>query len=292
MKRLAARAALIGVWLMTASGVLVAQIPDSAKAPPPRASQSAVPVYTDNADAEQTRQRLHELLRQVPPAVYEVLKADPSLIDRPDYLTPYPALAGFFQQHPEISRSPSFFLGEFRYVAPRGGDRSFELIQIMLASLGVALGVTTFVGVLVWLVRTALDHRRWLRLTRVQTEVHTKLLDRLGTNEELLAYIQSPAGRRFLESAPIAVELEAPPPTPSVPVTRILWSLQAGFVLMSLGGGFWLVQTRATELAEGFWVMGVLIGALGIGFVLSAVLAFVISARLGLVNPRRTEQQV
>jgi hypothetical protein len=292
MRRFAAAGtAVIGVWLMTAPAVLAAQIPDSAKAPP-RASQGAVPAYTDNADAEQTRQRLHELLRQVPPAVYEVLKADPSLIDRPDYLTPYPALAGFFQQHPEISRNPSFFLGEFRYVTQRSGDRSFELIQMMLAALGVAMAVTTFVGVLVWLVRTALDHRRWLRVTRVQTEVHTKLLDRLGTNEELLAYIQSPAGRRFLESAPVAVDQEAPPPAPSVPVTRILWSVQAGFVLMALGGGFWLVQTRATELAEGFWVMGVLIGALGIGFVLSAVVAFAISARLGLVNTRRAEQQV
>ena len=61
-------------------------------------------------------------------------------------------------------------------------------------------------GVLTWLVRTLIEYRRWLRLSRIQTEVHTKLLDRLTSNEDLLAYIQSPSGRKFLESAPIPVD--------------------------------------------------------------------------------------
>ncbi len=60
-----------------------------------------------------------------------------------------------------------------------------------------------FVSLLVWVVRTVVDHRRWLRQSRVQVEVHTKLLDRLTSNEDLLAYAQTPAGSRFLESAPL-----------------------------------------------------------------------------------------
>jgi hypothetical protein len=163
---------------------------------------------------------------------------------------------------------------------------------MLLASIGLAAGGAAFIGVFIWLVRTAIDHRRWLRLTRTQTDIHTKLLDRLGTNEELMAYIQSPAGRRFLESAPINVEQEQQR-TPHAPVSRILWSLQAGVVLAALGIGFWLVQTRANaELAEGFWVMGVLIAALGLGFVTSAIVAYLISARLGLMNRPKVEQQV
>ncbi len=59
---------------------------------------------------------------------------------------------------------------------------------------------------LTWLIRTFIDYRRWLRLTRIQTDAHTKLLDRLTSNEDLMAYIQSPSGRRFLESAPIALD--------------------------------------------------------------------------------------
>jgi hypothetical protein len=63
----------------------------------------------------------------------------------------------------------------------------------------------------------------------VQAEVHTKLMERMTTNEELLAYVQSPAGRRFLEAAPLR-----PEPTGrsfSAPVGSIIWSLMAGVVL-------------------------------------------------------------
>jgi hypothetical protein len=298
MRRLAARAALIAILAMIASSALDAQIPDSARPRqlpdsvkvPPR--QAAVPpAYVDNPNAAETRQRLHELFRQYPPSVYEVLRIDPTLLTRGDYLAPYPALAAFLQQHPEIARAPSYYIGEFRYVTPRSGDRSYELVQMVLAGIGMVLLGSTVAGVFVWLVKTGIDHRRWLRVSRIQTEVHTKLLDRLGTNEELMAYIQSPAGRRFLESAPITVEQE--PRTTNVPLTRILWSMQAGVVLSALGVGFWVVQTRAIpEISDGFWVIGVLIAALGIGFLASAVVAYVISTRMGLVNPPRTEQQV
>ena len=64
----------------------------------------------------------------------------------------------------------------------------------------VVLAVVTGV---VWLIKTLVDYRRWSRLSKIQTEVHNKVLDRMQSNEDLLAYIQTPAGRRFLESTPI-----------------------------------------------------------------------------------------
>jgi hypothetical protein len=291
MKRIAASAALTVIVLLTAPGASAAQVPDNLKAPP-RAAQPVAPPYQENANAPETRQRLQELLRQFPPSVTEVLRADPSLLTRADYLAPYPALGAFLQQHPEVARNPTYFFGRFEYYEPRATDRSFELVQMVLAGIGFTLLGSTVVGVFVWLVKTAVDHRRWLRVTRTQTEIHTKLLDRLGTNDELMAYIQSPAGRRFLESAPISVSLEQEPRTVGAPVTRIIWSMQAGVVLAALGMGFWLVQTRTNlEISEGFWIIGVLIAALGIGFLASAVLAYVISARLGLVQRPKVEQE-
>jgi hypothetical protein len=288
MKRIAASAALTAICLLAAPGWLGAQVPDNLKAAP-RPAQPA-PVFQDSANADEVRQRLHELFRQYPPALYEVLRIDPSLLTRSDYLAPYPALAAFLQQHPEVARTPSYYVGEFRYNPPRAGDRSYELAQMILGGMGLTLLGSSLLGVFIWLVKTGIDHRRWLRLTRTQTEVHTKLLDRLGTNEELMAYIQSPAGRRFLESTPISLEQE--PRTTSAPVSRILWSMQAGIVLGALGLGFWLVQTRTTlEVSEGFWIIGVLIAALGFGFLASAVVAYVISSRLGLMHRPKTEQE-
>jgi hypothetical protein len=261
-------------------------VPPAAQAPQ---APQAVPVFQEADGAEQTRRRLWELLRQHPPAVGEVLQRDPALLNRPDYLAPYPVLLAFLQQHPEIARNSSYFLGNFEYHEAGPRDRSLEMFQVILAGTGIAAGVSAFLGVFVWLVRSIIDHRRWLRLTRTQAEVHTKLLDRLTTNEDLLAYIQSPAGRRFLESAPITMEQE--PRMTGAPVSRIIWSMQAGLVLAALGSGFWFVQRNVSQdAAEGFFIIGVLAFSLGVGFTASAILAYVLSARLGLVpRPKSTE---
>jgi hypothetical protein len=204
-------------------------------------------------------------------------------------MAPYPALWAFLQRHPEIVRNPSFFLGEFRYYEPGPRNTSLQMFEMILAGTGIVLGVSAFLGVFIWVVRSIIDHRRWLRLSRVQAEVHTKLLDRLTTNEDLLTYIQSPAGRRFLESAPISMEQE--PRAAAAPVGRIIWSLQAGLVLAALGAGFWFVQQNVSaEAAEGFFIIGVLALSLGVGFTASALLAYVVSTRLGLVpKPKSTE---
>jgi hypothetical protein len=256
--------------------------------PVPPAPQPT-PIFQETASALETREQLVRLLRQHPPAVGEVLERDPSLLTRADYLAPYPVLWAFLQKHPEIARNPSFFLGDFRYYEPGPRNPSLEMFQMILAGTGVVMGVSALLGVFVWVVRSIIDHRRWLRLSRVQAEVHTKLLDRLTTNEDLLSYIQSPAGRRFLESAPITMEQE--PRATTAPVGRIIWSLQAGLVLAALGSGFWFVQQNVSpEAAEGFFIIGVLALSLGVGFTVSAALAYVVSARLGLVpKPKSTE---
>ena len=95
-----------------------------------------------------------------------------------------------------------------------------------LAGLAVLIGFLTVVGTIAWLLRSVIEHRRWLRVSKTHTDTHTKLLDRLTSNEDLMAYMQSPAGRRFLEAAPIP--LGAGPRALSAPIGRILWSVQAG----------------------------------------------------------------
>ena len=54
-------------------------------------------------------------------------------------------------------------------------------------------------------------------------------MDRFTANEDLLAYMQTPAAQRFLESAPLS--LEAPSRPVGAPLSRILWSVQVGVVL-------------------------------------------------------------
>ncbi len=254
----------------------------AAQTPP----QSAV---LESPDAERTRGELSELLQRYPPAVHTVLSIDPTLLNNQPYLAPYPALAAFLSAHPEVARNPSFFIGEPNRRPDR--DAATEMTQNILGGLAAFAGVGIAVSLLVWLIRTFVDYRRWSRLARVQTDVHTKLLDRFTQNEDLLTYIQSPAGAKFLASSPIT--LDAAPRSVGAPMGRILWSVQGGIVLLAAGVGLQFVSWQvAAEASEPLRALGIVSISLGLGFMASAVLSFAISKRLGLIEappPARAE---
>jgi hypothetical protein len=113
--------------------------------------------------------------------------------------------------------------------------------------------------------------------------VHNKLLDRLTSNEELLTYMQTAAGKRFLESAPIAVAAE-PVTTLNAPIGRMLGSVQVGLILAAGGVGLQFVSGSADkDVSQPLFAMGVLAIAIGAGFLLSAAVSFFLSRRLGLL---------
>jgi hypothetical protein len=259
--------------------------PPAAEAPAP--AQTPGQIFIEREDAQTTRERLHELLRQHPPAVGEILRRDPTLAG-PQYLAEYPALLNFLRQHPEIARNPAFFFGGYEFQEQQPRDRAYEMFETVVDGFGFLLIFGGLLTVFVWLVRSVIDQRRWLRVSRTQAEVHTKLLDRLTNNEDLLTYIQTPAGKRFLESGPLLTDGESSKLTTGAPLSRIILALQAGVVLASLGIGFWISQSRfPADMGEGFFIIGTLATALGIGFAVSAALAYMISLRFGLVSPRQ-----
>ena len=182
-----------------------------------------------------------------------MLRLDPSLLTTTSYLAAYPALAAFLGQHPEIARNPTFFLGPATYGYDRDespqGLRS-RTAEGMIEMMVVLTGLMALLGVIAWLIKSAIDHRRWLRQSKMQSEAHNKLFDRLTSNDNLLAYIQTPVGRRFLESAPLQTEGYGAPA--GAPVSRILWSVQAGAVASMIGLGFLFVSSRFSVDTTGF----------------------------------------
>ena len=241
----------------------------------------------EQPDAQRTKNELSQLLRRYPPALQTVLAIDPTLLGNEAYLAPYPALVSFVGAHPEISRNPSFYLsagpGPFTYRVQDHAERVLEVQRDVLDGVGAFLGFGMGIGLLVWLIRTLVDYRRWNRLTRTQTEFHTKLMDRFTASNDLLAYIQSPAGSRFLQSTPIT--LDAAPRSMGAPLGRILWSVQGGVVLVAAGIGLWIVSGRVgDDASQPLHALGVIGIALGIGFAVSAIVSFLISRRLGLIE--------
>ena len=116
----------------------------------------------------------------------------------------------------------------------------------ILEFLGAFVVFTVGAIALFSIVKYLIEYRRWHRISKVNAEVHNKILDRFGSNEELLAYIDSPAGRRFLEATPIAPNAAAQGRM-AAPYGRILLSVQVGVLLLALAIGFMWVSSRAIE---------------------------------------------
>ena len=289
LTRLAAAIAFISLTLPTAvSAGQPRTVPPALheRGAGPQAGADTAP--PDQRNAEDVRNHLDELMRRYPPSLARVLALDPTLLDNTDYLQPYPDLSKFLAAHPEIRHNPGFFLSNFESnfrgapyrLTPQ--DRALDMWNRAIEGFTIGAVMLTIAGGLFWLLRSLIEHRRWSRLSKIQTDVHNKLLDRFTSNEDLLAYIQTPAGRKFLESAPIPLDS---PRAISAPVGRILWSAQAGAVLTVLGLGFEVVAKSAVEELSGpVSAMGAVIMALGVGFLVSAILAYLLSRRFGLMN--------
>ncbi|MBV8843811.1 MAG: hypothetical protein JO307_13460 [Bryobacterales bacterium] len=242
------------------------------------------PVLADafgQPDAQRLQQELSTLLQRYPPTLRNVLALDPSLLMNQSYLAPYPALANFLNTHPEIARNPSFYIGE-----PERRERepdTSRTAEEIVTDLSIFAGFALAMCLIAWLIKTFIDYRRWNRLTNLQTEVHTKLLDRFAASEDLLSYMRTPAGSRFLESSPIV--LDAGPRSVSAPMGRILWTTQGGVVLIAAGIGFLIVSGRvAYDVSQALRVLGVLAIAIGFGLAISAIISFMISRRMGLLE--------
>lgn len=255
--------------------------------------QGKTPVTFENQkfsdqNAERTKENLERLLESQPPSLRRVLQLDPSLLLNPAYIAPYPQLSEFLAQHPEIAHNPMYFLGnpeypyEINFSQQGRGRNSGSALGEAIEALSIFSVFLVIGGTLLWIIKTFIDHRRWLRLSRLHTEANNRLVERFHSTEELLNFIQTPAGSRFLESSVVPAE----PRAVGAPVSRILWSSQLGLILLTIGAGMQFAGSRVVdpEAASVFDTLGILVIAAGVGFVASGLLSYVLSQRLGLLE--------
>jgi hypothetical protein len=232
-------------------------------------------------DATRTRQALDKVLKTYPPSVRQILQLDPTLISNPSYLAPYPKLADFLRDHPSIARNPNFFIGVPKQATSRRAPSPVVVYQDLdaIAFSVFALGV---IGGIAWLVHATIRHQKWLRLSKGHADAQAKILERFSSNEDLLNFIQTPAGRHFLESSSMPEQ----PKAVSAPISQILWSVQIGLVLFSGGLGLNFINAGVVgDLTSGIISMvGTLVIALGAGFILSGFSSYILSKKFGLLN--------
>jgi hypothetical protein len=134
-----------------------------------------------------------------------------------------------------------------------------EMIPItgIIASFGAAVLIVYFV--------TRAKQRR----IEVQAEMQTKLIERFGSAPEMVAFLQSPAGKEFVagvQTAPAALTRE-----------RILGGFTRAIVLTSLGVAFMFLTI---VIDDDFVVPAAILVSLGIGYLLATALSYKLSARL------------
>ena len=288
------RFAILAPLLLLLVGCAPANALQPAKPPIPA---PPVPISNDS-DLADTRAQLMRLLR-MSPTLSEVVANDPSLLANQDYVTRNnPELERFLEAHPEVARNPDFYLFadlpngpghrsdrfERRIWQPNSRSEMSELTRQLIGMGSGFLAFFCFAGILLWLTRAFLENRRWARVFKLQSEVHGRLIERFSSNEELLTYMNTEAGKRFLEAAPIPVEFERGQRVPAA-LSRILIPLQAGVVLSLLGIGLLALRHSLPDLDAGLLVFGTVILMPGIGFILSAGLTWLLAARFGLLQP-------
>jgi hypothetical protein len=137
----------------------------------------------------------------------------------------------------------------------------------VLAIWGVILGSA-------WTVWVVSSNARRRKVAEVQKDMQVRLLEKFGTSDELLSYLNTDAGRNFVESATIEQ---------ARPMGRIMRSIQTGLNLLLVGAGLLFLHGRLpASWTDDTLVFGVLAVALGVGFLLSAGVSYWLSKNWGL----------
>ena len=238
--------------------------PPAKLAPPAPVATPAAPALTDR-DVTNTQTELIKLLR-LSPTLTTVVARDPSLLSNQEYVAKNnPQLADFLASHPEVARNPDYYL--FTHMNRDGGspDEALERavwpdvyrmqqahtgFDELLGNLPPVIALVAFLLAAGWALRLFIENRRWSRIFTLQNEVHTRLIDKFSSSQELAAYMETDAGRRFLEAAPIPVNFGADQRVPNA-VARVLTPVQIGVVLVLLGIGFLLLRHAAPDMEGG-----------------------------------------
>jgi hypothetical protein len=279
---------------------------------------------SDTAASSSSQQQLITFLAAHPDRLQELAR-QPRLLQDKGYLRQHPELAAFLNEHPEIAPQPGLTAGlpvsseelsaanqgnwretvagpcgpalkvqALQYELDRAqNDRSprpSSFARIMEGVLPFLVFVVIVVALL-QILKVILENRRWNRVAKVQSEAHAKLLEKFGTSQELLTYMETEAGKRFLESQPLEVEAQGTTRVTPYPFRRILLSIQLGVVMLLVGLGLLFLRGHVSEEAEVCLVLGTLASTVGVGFLLSAAASYGLSQHLGLLEGVTSKRQ-
>jgi len=145
---------------------------------------------------------------------------------------------------------------------------ALEFLVPMFATLG-------FFALVAWIVFVFVDGKRRREQLKATSEFNAKILEKMGSTAEFGAFLETDGGRRFMRT----ITVEGPSAK-----TRMLGSTQTGIVCTFIGVAMLILGGIFYYLRDGLWVIGGIVTACGIGFIVSTVASYRLSKTLGLLE--------
>jgi len=147
-------------------------------------------------------------------------------------------------------------------------------MEVIMSDPDVFLSIVAFPLMFVfmgWLIWTILE---WFRM-RHKSQLQNKILEKFTTVKELNDFIQSEEGNKFLKLFSS---------NGSAPRQKILSSLSRGIVISFIGVSLILVGQIFSIEMKYFLASGVVLIALGLGFLVSTFISYTLSKKWGIIE--------
>ncbi len=131
-----------------------------------------------------------------------------------------------------------------------------------------------------WIVVTIVTALKGRANTRTRADIYNRLIDKFGTAPELIAFLQSDAGLKFIEENTVQ---------PAAPLGKILASIRIGVVLTLLGAGLLITGNIFGESLGGDLYIVLTVGGIvglmiGIGLLISAAISYRLCKTWGILT--------
>lgn len=131
-----------------------------------------------------------------------------------------------------------------------------------------ATGITVLV-LMVWGISIVVNARTRREAQRL--ELHTRLLDKVGSTREFAEFLATDNGQRFLDAIT---------PQAARPQWRLLWALQGGIVLAAVGAAMFFPGSGLSDI--GWPLMWI-----GFASIAACLVSWRVARAFGLVDPIR-----
>jgi len=152
------------------------------------------------------------------------------------------------------------------------------IVNSLMNTVSAVVIGSTIIVCMAWVITSIVSSIKQRANTRTRAEVYNRLIDKFGTAAELVDFLKSDAGLRFIEEQAV---------DESQPMSRVLGSIRLGVSLALIGLGMVAVaELWYRELSDLYVVIalgGTIALTAGAGFIISAVISYKLLKAWGLL---------